>query len=74
MHLEQLGSLDGVARAKGELLAALPAQGAAVIPVGEPLLARLVAEGADTITFGPEGDVLLAGSPTRDWSRCSARR
>jgi len=35
-HLEGFGSVEGVARAKGELFAALPAQGTAVIAVDEP--------------------------------------
>jgi UDP-N-acetylmuramoyl-tripeptide--D-alanyl-D-alanine ligase len=41
-HLERVGDLDGVARAKGELLAALPAGGTAIVPAGvaalEPFL------------------------------------
>jgi len=31
-HLELVGSLDGVLRAKGELIAALPAEGTAIVP------------------------------------------
>jgi UDP-N-acetylmuramoyl-tripeptide--D-alanyl-D-alanine ligase len=34
VHLEKVGSLEGVVRAKGELIAALPAGGAAVVPAG----------------------------------------
>jgi UDP-N-acetylmuramoyl-tripeptide--D-alanyl-D-alanine ligase len=36
-HLEKVGDLAGVARAKGELVEALPAGGAAVIPAGFPV-------------------------------------
>jgi UDP-N-acetylmuramoyl-tripeptide--D-alanyl-D-alanine ligase len=36
-HLELVGSLEGVVRAKSELLAALPAGGTAVVPVGFPV-------------------------------------
>ena len=38
VHLEQVGSLEGVARAKGELLVGMRDGGAAVVPAGEPLL------------------------------------
>jgi UDP-N-acetylmuramoyl-tripeptide--D-alanyl-D-alanine ligase len=34
VHLEKVGSLDGVIRAKSELIAALPAGGVAVVPAG----------------------------------------
>ncbi len=36
-HLEKVGDLAGVARAKGELVEALPAGGAAVVPAGFPV-------------------------------------
>jgi UDP-N-acetylmuramoyl-tripeptide--D-alanyl-D-alanine ligase len=38
-HLERLGSLEEVARAKGELFAGLPPDGIAVLPGDEPLVA-----------------------------------
>jgi len=37
VHLELVGSLEGVQRAKGELVAALPAGGTAVVPAGFPV-------------------------------------
>ena len=37
VHLELVGSLEGVQRAKGELVAALPAGGTAVVPNGFPV-------------------------------------
>ncbi|HEY7692957.1 MAG TPA: UDP-N-acetylmuramoyl-tripeptide--D-alanyl-D-alanine ligase [Gaiellaceae bacterium] len=37
VHLEKVGDLDGVVRAKGELIAALPAGGTAVVPDGFPI-------------------------------------
>ena len=39
VHLELLGTLERVAEAKAELLEALPADGVAIVPHGEPLLA-----------------------------------
>src|SRR5206468_4179724 len=36
-HLELVGSLEGVLRAKGELVAALPAGGTAIVPAGFPV-------------------------------------
>ncbi len=62
-HLEQLGSLDDVARAKSELLEALPAGGAAVVPDDLPVarddlqVVRLreprarIADGRTLVTF-----------------------
>jgi UDP-N-acetylmuramoyl-tripeptide--D-alanyl-D-alanine ligase len=37
VHLELVDSLDGVARAKGELIAALPQGGTAIVPEGFPV-------------------------------------
>jgi UDP-N-acetylmuramoyl-tripeptide--D-alanyl-D-alanine ligase len=37
VHLELVESLDGVVRAKGELIAALPAGGTAIVPEGFPV-------------------------------------
>jgi UDP-N-acetylmuramoyl-tripeptide--D-alanyl-D-alanine ligase len=37
VHLEKVGDLDGVVRAKSELLAALPTGGAAIVPAGFPV-------------------------------------
>jgi len=46
-HLELVGDLDGVARAKGELLAALPSGGAAVVPAGATALEPLLRDDLD---------------------------
>jgi UDP-N-acetylmuramoyl-tripeptide--D-alanyl-D-alanine ligase len=56
-HLETLGSLEEVARAKGELFAGLGADGFAVLPVDDPLIdaqAAHVPRGR-RITFGGRG-------------------
>ncbi len=52
-HLETLHGLDGVARAKGELFAALPAGGTAVINGDDPRVAAIpVANGVKCLYFG----------------------
>ena len=53
VHLELLGTIENVARAKAELLEALPADGTAIVPHGEPLLAPHLA-GLDcaVVSFG----------------------
>jgi UDP-N-acetylmuramoyl-tripeptide--D-alanyl-D-alanine ligase len=52
-HLETLRSLDGVARAKGELFAALPPEGTAVINADDRrVLALPVANGVQRLLFG----------------------
>lgn len=57
VHLEQLGSLAGVAKAKGELLEGMRDGATAVVPDGEPLLAELLRESLDVVTFGgPSAD------------------
>jgi UDP-N-acetylmuramoyl-tripeptide--D-alanyl-D-alanine ligase len=37
VHLEKVGTLDGVVRAKSELIAALPPAGTAIVPAGFPV-------------------------------------
>jgi UDP-N-acetylmuramoyl-tripeptide--D-alanyl-D-alanine ligase len=51
-HLALVGSVDGVVRAKGELLDALQAGAVAIVPAGVPALDR---EQLDVRAFGPEG-------------------
>lgn len=60
-HLELLGSIEAIAAAKAELIAALPTHGTAVVPADEPLLAAHLREDVTTVTFGPGGDVRLCG-------------
>jgi UDP-N-acetylmuramoyl-tripeptide--D-alanyl-D-alanine ligase len=55
VHLELVGDIAGVARAKGELLAHV---GIAIVPAGEAALEPYLRE-VDTVTFGPAGDVVL---------------
>jgi UDP-N-acetylmuramoyl-tripeptide--D-alanyl-D-alanine ligase len=59
VHLELLGTIEAIAAAKAELIAALPQGGTAVIPVEEPLLAAHLRGDIEVITFGDRGDVQL---------------
>jgi UDP-N-acetylmuramoyl-tripeptide--D-alanyl-D-alanine ligase len=52
-HLESMGSVANVARAKGELLLRLPPDGCAVVNADDPLIAgQPTPEGVRRITFG----------------------
>jgi UDP-N-acetylmuramoyl-tripeptide--D-alanyl-D-alanine ligase len=67
VHLELLGTVERVAEAKAELVAALPPGGTAVVPVDapelEPFLGR---DDVDFVRFGPGADVrLLSFEPPR---------
>ena len=57
VHLEQMGSLEGVARAKAELLVGMRDGAVAVVPAGEPLLGPFLREALSVVTFGDDGDV-----------------
>jgi UDP-N-acetylmuramoyl-tripeptide--D-alanyl-D-alanine ligase len=57
VHLEQMGSLEGVAKSKAELLVGMRDGGVAVIPAGEPLLEPYLRDALEVVTFGPGGDV-----------------
>ena len=66
VHLEQVGSLEGVARAKAELFAGLAEGGVAVVPAGERLLEPYLREPylrgpQSVVRFGDGGDVYLDG-------------
>lgn len=58
-HLERLGSLEEIARAKGEIFGGLADGGVAVLPSDEPRLLPAVAHlpRSRQLRFGPEGDV-----------------
>jgi UDP-N-acetylmuramoyl-tripeptide--D-alanyl-D-alanine ligase len=58
VHLEFLGTLENVARAKAELLEALPAGGIAVVPEDVPVLDPFIPAGLDVRRFrAPEVEV-----------------
>jgi UDP-N-acetylmuramoyl-tripeptide--D-alanyl-D-alanine ligase len=57
-HTEAFGSIDAVADAKGELIAALPADGTAVLFTGDERVMDMSGRTlAPVVTFGPGGDV-----------------
>lgn len=59
-HVEYLGGLDGVARAKGELVAALPASGLAVLNVDDVRVRRMASLSACPVlgySVGGDADV-----------------
>ena len=52
-HLGEFGSVDAIARAKGELVEALPANGVAVLNADDPRVAAMAARtAARVVTFG----------------------
>lgn len=51
-HAELLGDADGIGRAKGELLEALPASGLAVLPADDPAIALASRTEARVVTVG----------------------
>ena len=58
VHLEQLGSLENIARAKAELLDELPSGAVAVLPEEAPELEPFVPDGLDVRRFGqPDAEV-----------------
>jgi UDP-N-acetylmuramoyl-tripeptide--D-alanyl-D-alanine ligase len=61
VHLELLGTIENVAAAKAELIRDLGPDAAAVVPANEPLLDPHLRKDLQTLTFGPGGDVALAG-------------
>jgi UDP-N-acetylmuramoyl-tripeptide--D-alanyl-D-alanine ligase len=57
VHVELLGSVEAIAAAKAEVLAALPAGGTAVVPVEAGELEPHLAAVPRLLRFGPGGDV-----------------
>jgi UDP-N-acetylmuramoyl-tripeptide--D-alanyl-D-alanine ligase len=63
MHLERAGSIEAIARAKGELPRALPAGGLAVLNADDPRVAAMrEITRADVRTFGLDAGATVRGS------------
>jgi UDP-N-acetylmuramoyl-tripeptide--D-alanyl-D-alanine ligase len=56
VHLELLGTLERVAKAKAELLEALPPDGVGIVPAGVPELQPHVRSDLDVRWFGPDAE------------------
>ena len=66
-HLERMGSQDGIARAKGELVAALPPDGVAILNGDDPRVrAMAVLTAARAITYGYGDACALRASAVTD--------
>lgn len=68
-HLGEFGSREVIARAKGELVAALPPGGLAVLNADDPLVAAMpVPDGVDVLRFGiaEDADVRAANVQVND--------
>ncbi|MBU2665680.1 UDP-N-acetylmuramoyl-tripeptide--D-alanyl-D-alanine ligase [Actinoplanes bogorensis] len=55
-HIGEFGSVEGTARAKGELISALPAGGVAVLNADDPLVAGMAGLSAARVLFTGESD------------------
>jgi UDP-N-acetylmuramoyl-tripeptide--D-alanyl-D-alanine ligase len=69
VHLEFVGSVAGVARAKAELLEALPAGGVAIVPAAVAELEPWLRPDLDVRTFGAGGSYVEAVDPVHGGSR-----
>jgi len=73
-HAGEFGSMEVVAKAKGELPEALPADGVAVLNADDPrVIAMAERTRARVMTFGSAGDVRATGISLDDLGRASFR-
>jgi UDP-N-acetylmuramoyl-tripeptide--D-alanyl-D-alanine ligase len=66
VHVELLGSVEAIAAAKAEVLAALPPNGTAVVPAEAGKLEPHLAAAPRLLRFGPGGDVFAVESAVVD--------
>jgi UDP-N-acetylmuramoyl-tripeptide--D-alanyl-D-alanine ligase len=76
-HIETVGDRDGIARAKGEILEALPNDGAAILWAEDDYLSRLLEMAGEraVITFGfsTPADCRIIEYKPISWTRCSVK-
>jgi UDP-N-acetylmuramoyl-tripeptide--D-alanyl-D-alanine ligase len=71
-HIGEFGSREAIARAKGEIVEALPADGTAVLNAGDDLVAAMASRtDARVLTFGRDGDVSARAIDLDDLGRPS---
>jgi UDP-N-acetylmuramoyl-tripeptide--D-alanyl-D-alanine ligase len=69
-HIGEFGSRAAIARAKGEIVEALPTDGTAVLNADDELVAAMAAlTSASVVTFGRDGDVRWRGMELDDLGR-----
>jgi UDP-N-acetylmuramoyl-tripeptide--D-alanyl-D-alanine ligase len=66
VHVELLGSVEAIAAAKAEVLAALPRDGIAIVPVASAELEPHLGQAPNLLRFGPRGDVHAVESRVLD--------
>ncbi len=66
VHVELLGSVEAIAAAKAEVLAALPEDGTAIVPVAAAELEPHLGQAPRLLRFGPGGDVCAVESRVAD--------
>jgi UDP-N-acetylmuramoyl-tripeptide--D-alanyl-D-alanine ligase len=66
VHVELLGSVEAIAAAKAEVLAALPEDGTAIVPVAAAELEPHLEQAPRLLRFGPGGDVYAVESRVND--------
>lgn len=75
-HVEMVESREGIARAKGELLEALPADGLAILPIDDDFYPELRARSPErvlTFGFNPDADCEVTGYRALDWRKSVVR-
>jgi UDP-N-acetylmuramoyl-tripeptide--D-alanyl-D-alanine ligase len=71
-HTERVGGIEGVARAKRELIEALPSSGTAILNADDPRVAAMGEHSpAAVVTYGATGDVRITGVVLDDLARPS---
>jgi UDP-N-acetylmuramoyl-tripeptide--D-alanyl-D-alanine ligase len=71
-HTERVGGIEGVARAKRELVEALPANGVAILNADDARVTAMAAAApGDVVSYGRGGDVRLVGLALDDLARAA---